>query len=235
MRFVSASEPVLRVERLDGEELILDGLGLARAFFGADADDGSSFDSLAGTGDPDRIELADVVTMNRTARARSPHKAWAGLIDAEAPWLSSLDPDLDLIDLGDARWAAAGGDELVAAALRATIGPGRGMAVATKLLHLKRPRLFPMLDRFVAEMLGAGLSDGGGDEARVATATGLTRAIRHEGRRNLTALRGVQARLAEGGTHLSLVRIFDAVLWSSHPAAGLAGATRTLAAGLRED
>lgn len=225
---------VLRVERLDGEELVLDGLGLARAFFSEDVTE-SSFDSLAGTGNPDRIELADVVTMNRTARARSPHTAWAGLIDVDAPWLSSLGHDLDLIDLGDRRWKAADGDALVAAALRATIGPGRGMAVATKLLHLKRPRLFPMLDRFVAEMLGAGLPESGGDEARAATAAALTRAIRRDGRRNLAALHGIQARLGEDGTRLSLVRIFDAVLWSSHPAAGLTGAPRTLSAGVRQD
>jgi hypothetical protein len=224
---------VLRVERLDGEELVLDGLGLARAFFAEDEGE-SSFDSLAGTGNPDRIELVDVVTMNRTARARSPHTAWAGLIDADAPWLSALAPDLDLIEPGDRRWKAADGDALVTAALRATIGPGRGMAVATKLLHLKRPCLFPMLDRFVAEMLGAALPESGADEARAATAAALTLAIRREGRRNLKELRGVQARLAEDGKRTSLVRIFDAVLWSSHPAAGLTTASRTLSAGVRQ-
>jgi len=109
------------------------------------------------------------------------------------------------------------------------------MAVATKLLHLKRPRLFPMLDRFVAELLGAGLTDSGGEEARAATAAALMRTIRREGRRNLKELRGVQARLAKDGRKLSLVRIFDAVLWSAHPAAGLTGARRTLSAGLRHD
>jgi hypothetical protein len=225
---------VLRVERLDGEELILDGLGLARAFFAIETGE-SSFDSLAGMGNPDRIELDDILTLNRTARARSPHKAWAGLIDADAPWLAALDPGLDLIEPSEARWRAADGDALVAAALRATIGPGRGMAVATKLLHLKRPRLFPMLDRFVAEMLGAGLPESGADEARAATAAELTRRIRREGRRNVKALRGIQRRLADDGTRTSLVRIFDAVLWSAHPAAGLSGASRTLSAGITRD
>jgi hypothetical protein len=109
------------------------------------------------------------------------------------------------------------------------------MAVATKLLHLKRPRLFPMLDRFVAELLGAGLPDSGGDGARAATAAALMHLIRREGRRNLKALRGLQAVLAKDGTDLSLVRIFDAVLWSAHPAAGLTGARRTFSAGLRQD
>jgi Family of unknown function (DUF6308) len=225
---------VLRVARLDGEELVLDGLGLSRAFFTGDAGD-SSFDALAGGGNPDRIELADVVTMNRTARARSPHKAWARLIDADAPWLSSLGPDLDLIGLDDRRWQAVGADALVGAALRATIGPGRGMAVATKLLHLKRPRLFPMLDRYVAEMLGAGLPDAGADEGRVATAISLTQAIRSEGRRNLGALAGIQRRLADDDVGRSLVRIFDAILWLAHPAARTAGAPRVLSAGLRRD
>ena len=59
-------------------------------------------------------------------------------------------PRLDLIETGQARWAAVGGDELVRAALAATLGHGRGASVATKLLHLKRPRLYPILDAYVA-------------------------------------------------------------------------------------
>ena len=36
-----AQELLLRVDRLDGEELLLDGLGLATAFFGTEADESS--------------------------------------------------------------------------------------------------------------------------------------------------------------------------------------------------
>jgi Family of unknown function (DUF6308) len=229
---VREPEIALRIERLDGELLVLDGLGLARAFFAGDSGE-DSFDSLAGTGNPNRIELDDILVLNRTARARSPHGVWAPLLEASTPWLAAIDPELDLLAADNGEWASAGGDALVAAALRATIGPGRGMAVATKLLHLKRPRLFPMLDRLVAEMLGAAPT--GADERRVATAFALTGSIRSQGRRNLDALRAIEGRLAEAGTRCSLVRILDAVVWMSHPLGRIEGAPRVLSAGMRRD
>jgi hypothetical protein len=230
-------EFTIRVERLDQESLVLDGLALARGFFGgvpSSVGEGA-FDSASGLGDAERIGLADVIVMNRTMRARSPHKAWTGIVDLEAPWLSALPTDLDLLEADDEHWETAGCDELVAAALAAVIGPGRGMAVATKLLHLKRPRLFPMLDRLVAEMLGVGLANDPNDEQRVTTALRLVRTIRVEGRRNLEPLGNIRAELAREGTPRSLIRIFDAILWFAHPAAGVTGARRTIDVRLRKD
>ena len=229
---MAESEFVLRVERLDHQLLVLDGLALARGFFTGDPS--SVDDSLSGMGNAERIELGDVIAMNRTMRARSPHKVWTTIIEGEAPWLGRVPPDLDLLELDDADWRAAGGDELVSAALTAMIGPGRGLAVATKLLHLKRPRLFPMLDRFVAEMLGLGAA-GGSTLQRVDTAIRLTRAIRSEGRRNLTTLYAIRDALAPEGIRRPLVRIFDAIVWSSHPAAGVAGSRRVIDVRLHAD
>ena len=196
------ADSTLRVQRLDGELLVLDGLALARAFFAGDVSSvgEASFDALAGAGNPERIELADVIAMNRTMRARSPHRVWEAIVEAEAPpWLAGLPADLDLLELDDEQWRAASGDELIRAALRATIGPGRGMAVATKLLHYKRPRLFPVLDRFVAEMLGMNLPDAAGSDNRVELAFMLTETIRLEGRRNLHPLNAIRDRLAAEG------------------------------------
>jgi hypothetical protein len=166
-------------------------------------------------------------------RARSPHKLWDAIVGAEAPWLGSIPVDLDLLEDDDRRWRSARGDDLVTSALAATIGPGRGMAVATKLLHLKRPRLFPMLDRLVAEMLGLGPSTDAATERKVGTAVTLMHAIRSEGRRNLEPLRGIQDALATDGTRRSLVRLFDAILWFAHPAARVAGTPRTIEVRLR--
>jgi uncharacterized protein DUF6308 len=211
----------LRVERLDGDVLVLDGLGLARAFFAGD--DGEGDDVL---GAPDRLELADVVAMNSTMRSRSPHHVWAGVVDVETPWLAALPVDLDLIATGDRRWKEAGADALVADALAAVVGPGRAPAVATKLLHLKRPRLFPMLDALVAEMLGASAPDMVAADRRAAAAAQLVLAVRREGRRNLAALRAIQRDLP--GRPRTLVRIFDAVLWLAHPSARVRGARREL-------
>jgi hypothetical protein len=216
----------LRVERLDGDVLELDGLGLAQAFF---AGDPSSEDGVLGRGD--RIDLEDVIAMNSTMRSRSPHRVWEGVVGVDAPWLAAIPVDLDLIAAGDRRWKEVGGGPLVAAALAAVIGPGRAPAVATKLLHLKRPRLFPMLDALVAEMLGASAPDLVAADRRAPAAAELVLAVRREGRRNLAALRAVQRELP--GPQRSLVRIFDAILWLAHPAARVRGTRRVL--GVRLD
>jgi Family of unknown function (DUF6308) len=230
-RASSESTFALHVERLDGELLVLDGLGLARGFFAG----AGSPDAPIALGDPSRIELDDVMAMNRTMRSRSPHSVWADVVEADTPWLAALPLDLDLLELDDDGWTAAGGDDLVSAALAAMLGPGRGMAVATKLLHLKRPRLFPMLDRFVAEMLGLSVPDGGNPQQRVDAAVRLTRAIRDQGRRNLAPLRRIRDSLAADGSDRSLVRIFDAILWFAHPAAGVAGSQRLIEVRRRAD
>jgi hypothetical protein len=222
-----AGDLTLRVERLDGDVLMLDGRGLARAFFAGDA---SSDDEAGALGNPHRIELDDVIAMNRSMRSRSPHRVWEDVAGRDAPWLEALPTDLDLLATGDARWRTLGGDELIAAALAAVVGPGRAPAVATKLLHLKRPRLFPMLDALVAEMLGASAPDLVAAGRRAPASAQLVLAVRREGRRNLAALKAIQRELAAGGQRHSLVRIFDAILWVSHPAARVGGTRRALSA-----
>ena len=49
--------------------------------------------------------------------------------------------------------------------------------------------------------------------------------LRAEGRREIEALRAIQANVA-GQYDKSLVRIMDVLLWASHPATGLAPALR---------
>jgi uncharacterized protein DUF6308 len=220
----------LRITRLDGERLVLDGLGLARAFF---VDDPSSvamdsYDSLAGRGSIDRIETDDIRAINRTMRARSPHEAWSPILNRPLDWLAALSPELDLIATDDHEWQASNGAQLTATALTATIGPRRGPAVATKVLHLKRPRLFPVLDDFVAVMLGVNMPGDASTPRRVGIAVQLVDHLRAEGRRNIEPLQAISAALADEGIERPLVRILDAIVWFSHPAAGVAGARREL-------
>jgi hypothetical protein len=90
------------------------------------------------------------------------------------------------------------------------IGPGRGLSVGTKVLHLKRPRMFPVLDRLVLERLG------------VTASVPVVRVIEHlrgDGVRNLDRLLEIQRAIAP--RERSLVRILDVLVWSSHPAAGI--------------
>lgn len=153
---------------------------------------------------------------------------WASILDRPLPWLAAIDPDLDLIEAGDALWRRRSAEELVRAALAGTIAPRRGLAVSTKLLHLKRPRLFPILDELVAVMLGANVA-AATPQRKLETAMELVLHLRDEGRRNLEALRSIQTALP---VERSLVRILDAVLWLSHPAAGLRGVVRVLQVGV---
>jgi Family of unknown function (DUF6308) len=226
---VVGDEYILHVQREDGERLVLGGLGLARAFFIADPSAKlGGYDSLAGLGDPNRVVLEDVVAMNTTMRSRSKHSLWDAVLASDQQWLSTIPSDLDLIEADVDEWTAVNGDALLAAAIGACIHPGIGLAGATKLLHLKRPRLMPILDQLVAEMMGVSLPASPTPEQRVRIAQQLASAIRREGRRNLMALQRIQAELAKSGVIRPLIRIFDAILWFSHPAASVTGAKRSI-------
>jgi Family of unknown function (DUF6308) len=161
-------------------------------------------------------------------RARTPHASWSPITGIELPWLDAIPHGLDLIEPTDAEWRDEGGEGLVREAITGCVGPGRGVSVATKMLHLKRPALFPVIDQLVAEMVGAPLSTEAPPNVRAQQATRVVLHLRGEGRRNIEALRDIQRDLESAGFGRSLVRILDAVLWSSHPAAGSKAARRVL-------
>lgn len=216
---------ILRLVRLDGDSLVIEGAALAKAFFAQDASSvgSGSYDSLAGRTSVHTIETSDIEALNRTMRARTAHSRWAPITGVHLPWLEEIDPSLDLIEADDAQWELADGERLVGAALLAVVGQGRGVAVATKMLHLKRPRLFPILDRFVVEMLGGRIPDDALPNVRAQEATRLVVHLRRQGRDNIHALKEIQSQLSKQGFERSLVRILDAILWPSHPAARIRG------------
>ena len=223
----------IRVRREDGEVLLADGLTLARAFLAGDPSaEPGGYDSLAGAGDPDRIVVEDVVAMNTTMRARSEHAAWQPVFDDDQEWLRAIPRNLDFLETDDAAWQTADGEELLSAAIRGCIHPGIGLASATKVLYLKRPLFVPILDRFVAEVMGVNLPDAPSVAQRVQVGRQLVAALRREGRANLDVLRDIQRQLGEEFPKRSLVRIFDLILWFTHPAAGVPNAKRVLAAGI---
>lgn len=218
---------ILRISRLDGEQLVLDGYGLASSFFLGDPSSiaPDSYDSLAGQGARDQVSTADITAINTTMRARSSHKNWEAITNRDLDWLAAIEPTLDLLATDNERWREADGAGLATIALREMIGPGRGPSVATKVLHLKRPNLFPVLDDFVAVMLGINMPD---DARRAEIAWTLMEHMRDQGRANLTALTAVQACLRDQGISRPLVRILDAIVWFSHPASGVPNATRQI-------
>jgi hypothetical protein len=204
--------------------VIEDAEGLALDFFRTDASSKpGGYDDQAGhgardlVGARDRITDSDIVAINTTMRARSPHSVWATLTSGLEPlgWLSALDPAWDLVELDEETWQARA-RPAVENALVAATGPGRGISVGTKVLHLKRPRMFPVLDRLVLDQLG------------VTESVGPMRTVEHlrtEGQRNIDELRAIRSSLSRHYDR-SLVRILDVLLWVSHPAAGLAPSLR---------
>jgi hypothetical protein len=159
----------------------------------------------------DHVVHDDVTAVNRTMAARSPHERWAPIIeDAEQSWLAALNPGWDLFELDARAWAKAA--PLLRAAFAAVRRPGIGLAVATKVLHVKRPRLIPVLDSLVLEQAGA---VAGVDQAGWMKALERVRAV---GRANLAELASIRGHLGERGLpERTPVRILDAILWTSHP------------------
>jgi hypothetical protein len=208
------------IRRLDGGPSLIveDASSLADAFFSRDPSSTgpNSYDERAGHGDPHRITTDDIRAINQTMRARSPHTAWEALTSAgPLPWLGALDPSWDLVALPDRQWDRLGCTALLEAALTAAIAPHRNLAVATKVLHLKRPALFPVLDLLVVQLIGG--------VGRPPMA--LLLHLRTEAQRNRVALHQVQTNLHKAHITRTLVRILDALLWSSHPGAGIAALT----------
>lgn len=218
-----AGDPVsVTIRRVDGgPALVIDGAQwVAETFFRLDrsAVGPKSYDARVQSYPNDRFELADLRAVNGSMATRMPDKWWIELLDGvPRPWLDALDPAWALLDLPDAAWEDARVTERLRTALDAMLGDHRGLSVATKLLHLKRPGLVPILDSLVVDQLGGRGRDG---------AT-LIEYVRGEGRRNLEALQRIQRDLAtlvgsDGKpTERTLVRILDVLLWATHPASAL--------------
>jgi hypothetical protein len=231
-------DPVLlTIERLDRELLVLDGFALAGAFFRRDpssvGDD--SFDARAGQGDPHQITLDDIGTINRSMRARSHPGRWTPVLAQELSWLEAIPETLDLLEADDGLWDAENGSALVTNALLGAVGAGRGPSVVTKVLHLKRPRLFPVVDKLVAEMLGVNAPTDAPAARRAEIAADIVLRLRREGRANLAELHEIRDRLAADGIVRPLVRILDAIVWFAHPATGVAGVRRRLRVDVVDD
>jgi hypothetical protein len=206
------------VERLDGgPRLVIEQpTDLALDFFSKDASSvgPKAYDARAGQGDPNRITPDDLRAINATMRARARHSVWEKEFAAvePLPWLAAINQDWDLIATDEGTWRAQDCTRIIADAIAATTGKYRGQSVATKVLHLKRPRIFPVLDSLVLEQVGATSQP----------VPVLLEHLRAVGRANLKQLLATKRHLGQHEYRRSLVRILDGLLWASHPDAGLA-------------
>jgi len=98
-------------------------------------------------------------------------------------------------------------------------GPQVGPTRITKVLHKKRPRLIPLIDRMV--VIGRYYkSYPGRPRGEVRGMIGVTRTIRRDMMRNANALLKLQMEVKERGINLTQVRLFDMLLWEGYPAPG---------------
>lgn len=217
MKMTRPPEVVLEIARLDGDVLrIRHAVEMAQVFFRLDpsAHGPKAYDTLIRSSKPDRIETSDISAINATMAARTPLYRWQDLIALDRPgWLTEVHPSWSLFELTDGDWASLHVEARIVDALAAMIAPGRRLSVVTKVLHMKRPALVPVCDRLVLDQLGAPANV---DHDPVAAAEFIGH-VRREGRRNIDGLRAVQERLAAEGRAASLVRIFEALVWQSHP------------------
>jgi hypothetical protein len=225
-----ALPPFLTIEvpRVNGGLLrVDDAAALAEIFFSTEVSSlgPTSYDARTLTTHPDRLDREDITVLNRSFRAMIMKiPLWQPLLDAgDLVWLSALGRDWDLVTMADEDWERLDVLEGVEAAIREIISEkGRGVAQATKVLHLKRPYLVPVIDSFVAKALGARLSA----DAAVETRLAQTRAILEHFRTVGTALRpeleAVDAHLRAAGIERSLVRILDCLIWCSEAEAWVA-------------
>lgn len=216
-------DPVtVTIRRADGgPTLVIQGAQwVAETFFRLDrsAVGPKSYDARVHSCPKDCFELADLRAVNGSMATRMPDKWWIELLDGvPRSWLDAIDPGWTLLGLSDAEWGEMHVTDRLRAALKEMVGDHRGLSVATKLLHLKRPALVPILDSLVIDQLG-GRGKGGAE---------LIEHARAEGLRNLASLRHIQRDLAtlrgSDGMPLdrTLVRILDVLLWATHPGSAL--------------
>lgn len=149
---------------------------------------------------------------------------WRPLFEAgDLPWLLALGREWDLVTTPDEQWQGERVGDRIAEAVGDIISlKGRGVAQATKLLHLKRPALVPVIDSNVARALGATLSADGSVETRVAQTCAIVEHFREIGPALRPQLEQVDAHLPSAGIERSLVRILDCLIWCSEEEAWMA-------------
>lgn len=89
------------------------------------------------------------------------------------------------------------------------IVPGVGSAIATKILHKKRPRLIPIVDRRLYQIYYPGNVGAPG-----ALLVQVVQAIRQDIIANLPALQALQAAFPELDG-LTIIRVFDIIVWTA--------------------
>ena len=203
----------LRIRR--PELLVENPLDLVLRFFSEDPSSAgpNSYDAYIGAGSSpaNRIVLDDVKAINATMRARSPHADWSAIISREKlSELTALDQKWDLFLTAESAWKTGNVPTKLAALFDALLSRGIGISRATKVLHIKRPRLIPVCDSYVLRLMGIPGDTGASAVALIEHLRSLRAELR-------PVLVDLQRELRKRGYERTLVRIADALVWSSYP------------------
>jgi hypothetical protein len=211
----------LRIETIAGGVLEFeDPAQLIRLF--VKSDESIGYDRWAEHSPPDRVVEQDIYVLNRFMRARTGHSHWEAVLADPAPgWLHAISPRWDVVSTSERSWKNNQVSERLEAAFAALCGPYRGLSIVSKVLHLKRPRLVPLLDALVVEQLGLPISTSATGPAKARAAAQLIDHLAEQARANRVALIELQDELARDGINRSVVRLMDILIWAAHPAAGL--------------
>lgn len=208
----------------DAPPLVIEGAQwLAETFFQRDpsAVGPNSYDAwvLACQRDPvlrDHITTDDVKAVNSSMAAHARYELWAKVIAlGDWSWLVGLDREWDLFTMPADAWEGTVRPHVLEA-FKACQQKGVQIAIVTKILHIKRPRLVPVLDSFVIGQVSGRVTDD------VASWIRLLEHIRAVGHANLVELQAIQRHLVERGfEERTLVRILESLLWTATPGSAL--------------
>lgn len=201
--------------RLRRPDLVVDDpLDLALRFFAEDPSSvgTKSYDAyIVGAPAPNRVVDEDIAVINSTMSARSSHKHWADLISrGDLAELVAVERDWDLFCTPDDIWRERNVPDVLERLFSVVIGKGIAISRATKVLHIKRPALIPVCDSYVLGLMGIfGVT--------AASGVALIEHLRDLRSELVPTLISLQNSLRDHGHERSLVRIMDALIWSSYP------------------
>lgn len=155
----------------------------------------------------DRITDADIQAANAIG-ASIPPASWTVVLRLPAlPELAAIPRDADILDADDAAWAATGRPRLAALFDRLAALPHVETPRLTKVLHLKRPALVPVLEKSLLHALT------GASSCEPAAGLRALDLLRRVGRLHARPLDRALAVLRERGfTALTRVRILEAAV-----------------------
>jgi hypothetical protein len=178
-----------------------------------------SYDERAMSEGPDVFDQDDVVVIGRgMGLNRHPKTGWKWLVE-EAPSerVAALPAYTHLGDISDNDYPAIRGAlETALGGFIGETGARRGLATATKMLHLKRPALIPICDSDTVAMLGIPLSPQASKAERVEAGLVACDLIRTAAKENRDELGAICAFLAPKDFDRTPVRVLDLLLWLAY-------------------